>query len=71
MLYVSSNCKGPKNAFNIFMNVEKRQPQNRRQNHLDDHPTTSSNALKRMRMDEGKEVLNQEKTVRLAKIKRI
>jgi len=60
------NCNGPKNALNILMNVEKRQPQNRRQNHLDDHLTTSSNALKRMRMDEGKEVVNQEKKLGLA-----
>jgi len=65
------NCNGPINAFNVLMNVEKRQPQNRRQNHLDDHPTTSSNALKRMRMDEGKKVLNQGKKLRLAKIKMI
>jgi len=54
MLYLSS----PKNAFNILLNVENRQPQNRRRNQMDDHPTTSSNALKRTRMDEGKEVLN-------------
>jgi len=31
------------------------------QNHLDDHPTTSSNDLKVMRIDEGKEVPNQKK----------
>jgi len=51
------------------MNVEKRQPQNRRLNHLDDHPTTSSNALKRMRMDEGKEVLNQGKKAMISEKK--
>jgi len=46
------------------MNAEKRQPQNRRQNHLDE--------LKRMRMHEGKDtILNQEKKLKLAKIKRI
>jgi len=65
------NFNGPKNAFNILMIVEKRQPQNSRQKHLDDHPTTSSNALKRTRMDEGMEVLNQEKKLRLEKIRRI
>jgi len=43
------------------MYVEKRQTQNRSQNHLNDHPTTSLNALKRMRMDEGI-ILNQQKS---------
>jgi len=64
------NCSGPINAFNILMNVEKRQPQNRRQNYLDDHPTTSSNALKRMRMDEGKKVLNQGKKAKISENKK-
>jgi len=35
------NCNGPKNAFNILINVEKRQTQSRRQNHLGDHLTIS------------------------------
>jgi len=64
------NCNGPIYAFNILLNVEKRQPQNRSQNHLDDHPTTSSNALKRMRMYEGKEVLNQGKNDKISENKK-
>jgi len=64
------NCNGPKNAFNILMNFVKRQPQNGRQNHLDDHPTSSSNALKRMRMDESKEVHNQEKKAKISENKK-
>jgi len=52
------------------MNVKKRQPQNRSQNHLDDHPTTSLNALKRMRMNEGKGVLNQEKKAKISENKK-
>jgi len=58
------NCNQPKNAFHILMNVEKRQPQNRRQNHLDVYPTTASNALKRMRMDRVRKYSTKKKKLR-------